>query len=179
MDTKHALIEINLPFKLIGVLLTLFFASNLIATEFIGFTKVQELQINLLVGNAKRCAVEYSIRTGNPVIQLSSPRGFVLYDSPTDLAESLGLPEKVLGGTVVARCNIETGVVYISKPFFDDATLYYECGRWFFKDSSGMETGSSEMERFAEFCKEQVSIGITLIGLEEKQLVSLNKIKAP
>ena len=132
------------------------FYRGLQASEFVGFTNGQERQVNTWVTLAQRCAVEYARKSGRQLVHSGLPRGLVLYGSTGALAKALGMPERVRGGKVVARCDTTTGVIYLAKPYLDEATVFYECGRWFFGDHSGMEMGSAEMERFARFCKDRV-----------------------
>jgi hypothetical protein len=138
-----------------SILALLLFFAGLQASEFVGFTKAQEQQANAWILHAQRCASEYARTSGRSISHSSLPRGLVLYRSTRDLAKALGMPERVRGGRVVARCNTATGVIYLSKPYLDEATVFYECGRWFFGDNTGMQTGSAGMEKFARFCKDR------------------------
>jgi len=138
-----------------GFLVVLLLSIGLQASEFVGFTTIQEQQVYEWITHARFCASEYALKSGRPLLHSSLPRSLVLYRNAGDLAKALGMPERVRGGRVVARCNTGTGDIYLSKPYLDEATVFYECGRWFFGDNSGMEVGSAGMERFARFCKDR------------------------
>lgn len=118
--------------------------------EVVGVDEKEVDRLNALALHALSCAATWGVL---PPRMTTPPKAFVVYPNSGDLGEALGLPERVSGGRVVARCDPVSGIIYLSEgDGLTDRTVFYECGRWIFQDRSGMETGSENMERFADYC---------------------------
>jgi len=113
---------------------------------------------------AEACAVLFSEAEGVPLHarawdgeaeKVRIPRKLEVFRDSEELAEALAAPERERGGTVVARVDLDAGVVYLSdKDALSD--LYVELGKWFFYQHS-TKWRSAELrlaESFADYCED-------------------------
>lgn len=111
--------------------------------------------------NANLLAERFANRKGLGLSRHASPNRLEIFTSPGELAEGTMLPRSEYGCEVVARIDLQMGIVFLGRSTPED--LYVELGKWYLypagyrwgqdrdRDMAMLRTA----EQFASFCMEK------------------------
>ena len=111
--------------------------------------------------NAAHLADRFAKKHGLRVVRQKLPNRVEIFGSTGELADAMMMPTKEYGCKVVARIDLQMGVVFLGRSDTED--LYVELGKWFFY-AANYQWGHNRRqdmamlnvaERFADFCMDK------------------------
>lgn len=108
---------------------------------------------------AARLAVGFAEKNGIKIHRPTLPCLVILRDGPDGVAKETGLPSNDCLGVVVARIDLTSGAMYLSR--VSESDVLVELGKWLFYEQ-GYQWGQNKKadkrhlelaEKFAKFCR--------------------------
>ena len=124
-------------------------------------TKTQLDALSAQYRHAARMAEKFSQEKKLEIVRDTMPTRVNLLSSPAEVAQMTNRTENDRLGLVVARINLNQGIVYLGRS--NPSDLYMELGKWFFyqptykwgQDLQADQEHMAMIKNFAAFCMEE------------------------